>query len=482
MEYKIKPWGHQLIAIDRAKSLDEFALFLDMGTGKTSTAINILRHKMMQEKRAMRTLIFCPVVVCENWRREFKMHSKITGVVVLSGSQAQRVEKFKKETALGSTVFVTNYEALHMENLYKEFMNWRTEILICDESHRAKNPAAKTTKKLINIADFTKYRYILTGTPILNTPMDIWSQFRILDKGESFGSNFFAFRNRWFYDKNAGMPSHKYFPDWKPQPGLDKAFNELIYRKAMRVTKQECMDLPPMLRQKIYVSMDKKQEKIYREMEEDFLTFLDGKAVTASMALTKALRLQQIVSGFVKTVEDKETPFDNNPRLTALGDLLEDLAPAHKVIVWANFRQNYRDIKGLCTSLKLEFAEVHGEVSAKERQVNVDRFQSDPACRIMIANQSAGGEGVNLTAASYCIFYSRDFSLKNDLQAEARNYRGGSEIHEKITRIDLVCRDTIDEHILEALAKKIDISENILSLKDRMKKRESLVSEDDFSQ
>lgn len=482
MEYKIKPWQHQLTAIDRAKSLDEFALFLDMGTGKTSTAINIIRHKMMSEKKKLRTLIICPVVVCENWKREFKAHSKIHGVTVLSGSQKQRIEKFESARKLESHVFITNYEAMHMENLYIEIMKWRPEILVCDEAHRVKNPAAKTTKKIINISDFTKYRYILTGTPILNSPMDIWGQFRVLDKGESFGNNFFVFRNRWFYDKNAGMPTHKYFPDWRPQPGLDKAFNELIYKKAMRVTKLECMDLPPLLKQKVYVPMSKKQEKIYRDMEADFIAFLEGKAITASMALTKALRLQQIVSGFVKTVEDKETPFEDNPRLKALGELLEDLAPAHKVIVWANFKQNYRDIKDLCTNLSLGYSEIHGEVSAKDRQMNVDRFQNDPSCRIMIANQSAGGEGVNLTAASYCIFYSRDFSLKNDLQAEARNYRGGSEVHEKITRIDLVCKDTIDEHILDCLAKKIDIGENILSLKDRMKKRDSLVSEDDFSQ
>ena len=140
-----------------------------------------------------------------------------------------------------------------------------------------------------------------------------------------------------------------------------------------------------------------------------------------------------------------------------------------KVIIWANFRANYGQIGRMLKSMKIDFTELHGEVKAKDRQVNIDRFQNDPKCRAIICNQQAGGVGVNLTAADTAIFYSRNFSLEQDLQAEARNHRGGSEIHKKITRIDLVARDSIDEIILTALRNKLDMAERILELRDKLR-------------
>ena len=116
--------------------------------------------------------------------------------------------------------------------------------------------------------------------------------------------------------------------------------------------------------------------------------------------------------------------------MDALRDLLEDLTPEHKVIVWAVFKQNYRDIAKVCADLKIEYVTLSGEQSTKEKNDAVEKFKTNPDTKVIIANPQAGGVGVNLQEASYSIFYSRNFSLENDLQAEARNYRGGSEIHE----------------------------------------------------
>lgn len=473
MKYLIPPWNHQLEAIGRATAPNsrDFAFLFDMGTGKTSTTINTLRHRYAEAKRIMRTLILCPVVVCVNWKREFKAHSMIGDQVhILAGSQKKRLQQFLSlKDQRPAPIIVTNYEALQMKELLQEILNWRPEVLVCDESQRLKNPQATRTKMATLIADLTQHNYILSGTPILNTPMDIFAQYRILDRGETFGRNFYTFRARYFEDQNSNMPAHIHFPKFKIREGVFAELHEMIYRKGMRVMKNECLDLPDLLKETIEISLSPKQLKHYEEMKEEFITFLDqGDACTAQVAITKALRLQQIVSGYLKTEQGEEVSVEENPRLDALEELLEDIAPHHKVIVWATFHENYAQIAGACQKLKLPYTELHGGVSGKDRQGNIDRFQTDPACRVMIANQGAGGVGVNLTAASYSIFYSRNFSLEQDLQAEARNYRGGSEIHPKITRIDLVAKGTIDEVILEALANKFNLSEQILALRNKL--------------
>jgi SNF2 family DNA or RNA helicase len=477
MDYLIKPWDHQLTCIERAKEMQDFALFFDMGAGKTSTTINILRHKFAHYKRVLRTVIFCPPVVCINWKREFEAHSKIGHLVhVLSGSQKKRIEQFNKlKDNRPSPIFVTNYESLQMEDLMQLIFNWRPEATVWDESQRIKNPQAKRTKIAIRLADLTLHNYILSGTPILNNAMDVWAQFRVLDRGQTFQDHrgkpmaFMHFRAKYFTDKNAGMPSDRHFPKFVLGEGMEDLFHDMIYAKAMRVMKSECLDLPPLVKTRVEVELAPEQKRLYNEMKEHFIAYLEsGEAVTAQVAVTKALRLQQIVSGYCKTEDGVEIQLEHNPRLTALEETLEGLPENSKVIIWSVFQANYREIASVCEKLKLPYRELHGLVPGKDRQKNIDDFNNDPEVRVMIANQGAGGVGVNLIAASYSFFYSRNFSLEQDLQAEARNYRGGSEIHEKVTRVDFVAPGTIDEVIMEALANKVNLAESILALRNRI--------------
>jgi SNF2 family DNA or RNA helicase len=175
----------------------------------------------------------------------------------------------------------------------------------------------------------------------------------------------------------------------------------------------------------------------------------------------------QIVSGFLPLGEDNGREgrierFDGIPRLDALSSLLEAIAEPHKVIVWAVFRADYEAIRGVAKALGYDHVEINGEISAKEKDEAVHRFNHDPSCRLLLGHPASGGVGVNLTAASYSIYYSRNFSLENDIQSEARNYRGGSEVHEKITRYDLIAKGTIDELIARRLAEKQVISQKVL--------------------
>lgn len=464
------PWKHQREGVERALATRDFAFFFEQGTGKSKTTIDTLRNIFAREKRVLRTLILCPVVVCENWRREFYAQSKIGHLIhVLHGPQTKRIEQFKQKSATNPpTIFVTNYESLQMTELIQLMLKWKIEILVCDESQKLKSHDSKRAKMAATISATTAHNFILSGTPILNTPMDVFQQFKIMDRGVTFGKNFWQFRAQYFIDENAGMPSQRHFPDWQLREGMEKELTEKIYAKAMRVLKSECLDLPDLVRVEIPVQLSKEQKRVYEEIKNDFVTFIEDDACTVQLAIVKALRLQQIVSGYIKTDTGDEISLKDNPRLTALEGLLEDIPEPEKVIIWANFKENYRQIAGLLEKMKIGFTELHGGVSGKDRQKNIDAFQRDDKVRAIIANQGAGGVGVNLTAAAYSIFYSRNFSLEADLQAEARNHRGGSEIHQKITRYDIVANGTIDEIVMEALRDKQDLATKILELRGKL--------------
>lgn len=454
---------------------------MEQGTGKTRTCIEILRRKFAKNGRVLRTIIFAPIVVCENWKREFALYSKVNpnDIVVLNQTGAKRVREFIKwagDDLSRNKIFITNYHSTGISELYSLFLKYNFEVIVCDESQKVKNPSGIMAKAVAVLADMTKYNFILSGTPILNSPMDIFMQYRILDKGATFGKNFFSFRHAYCIDKNAARANTQgYFPKWEVREEMFQILHAKIQASSLRVLKSECLDLPPLVRQEIEVELNAQQKRMYSEMKKEYLAFVDDlektdkpRAVTAQIAATKALRLQQIVSGYAQTENDGVIPIKDVPRLSALGELLEELTPQHKVIVWAVFKENYKMIGELCDKLGIKWTELTGENSARRKEENMQTFRTDPKCRVIIANPGAGGVGISLVEASYAIYYSKGFSLEADLQSEARNHRGGSEIHEKITRIDLVARETIDELVNEALAKKQNVSEQILTWKGKL--------------
>lgn len=462
-----KLWQHQVDAIDAARGKDGFAVFYPVGVGKTLAAIKILEERL-EVLGPLKTLIVAPIIVLENWRRELINFSAISpkSVTVLKGSGKKRTKTFaslgpSRENQHGSIV-ILNYESLLIKDLYELLLDWKPDVLILDELHKAKSPKSKRTKALIKLADLTKCKLGLTGTPILNTPMDIFSQFRIIDGGATFGANFFSFRQRYFYDRNAGMASFKHFPNWQLRPGALDTINEKIKPLSIHVKKEDCLDLPPLVRKEIYIDLYKDQKTAYDEMKQDFITYLGSQASSATIALTKALRLQQIISGFLPLEDGSVHVFKKNPKLEALSELLEEAPLYNKCLVWACFKEDIRQITALLDEKKLGYVQITGDTSYDEKMAGLERFTTDRSCRVFVGHPRAGGIGINLTDADLSIFYSRSFSLEDDLQAEGRNYRGGSEVHQKITRIDLVAKGTIDELILKALASKQQISDRVL--------------------
>lgn len=460
------------LRVTQARTLDRFAyeeeagLFHEMGTGKTTEAIALLRAKFNMAKSVTPTLIISPVATLYNWLNEFKINSPpqvVKSVAVLEGSQVDRIDKLTDET---KKIFVTNPEFLDMDVAHKLLMRRGIENLIVDECDVFKNHKGTRLQPLVSIADKTKFRVIMSGTPILNSYMDLWAQFRILDLGKTFGQSFYVYRNQYFKDENLrwkGQPG--YFPKWVPKSDeIGKEISALIEKKCSRLKKEDCLDLPPLVQMTEHVDMAPDQRKAYESMEAELIAEVSQGVCSATNALTRVLRMQQILSGFIQT-DNGIQHFKKVPRLDRLEELLGQLTPNHKVVVWAIHSANYERIREIAKKLKLNLAEVTGESS--DRYGQMARFQEDPACRMMLSNPAAGGVGVNFTASSYSLYYSYGYSLRHWLQSLARNHRGGSEIHEKITALALTTRGSIDEGILAALTRKEEFAEDVL---DRVRK------------
>lgn len=455
-------WQHQENAVKRFEDYDHCALLWDMGTGKTRTAVEWLRNKIHKTAftNEFKVLIISPKVTLWNWKSELEPASTTFMVGVVDGTEKKKIEIIKAHP-----IVVMNPECLNSSKILDTMKNCKFQYLIVDESHRFKNPKSKRLKALLSISDAIPYRMILTGTPILANYLDIWAQWRIMDGGVDLGKNFYVFREKYFRDKNVGFKGRPaYYPMYIVKPESARELSQIMDRKASRIKKEECLSLPDLVFQTESVEMGKEQAKAYSDMEKTLVAAVKAGECTATNALTQVLRMLQILSGYIKT--DEETYlFPENPRLDRLKELLEDLTPTSKMIVWSSFQENYFAISALCTSLGIQYAELTG--LTKEKAAEIDKFQKDPKVRVIIANPAAGGIGVNLTEASYAVYFSRSFSLGDRLQSEARCYRHGSQKHSKITIIDLIVKDTLDEEVLSALKRKESVSDTIL---DRLKK------------
>lgn len=470
MRYKIEPYQWQHKAIEMSKNLQHMALLADMGTGKSGALVNILRYKYGMNKRVMKTLILSPLVTLFNWKDEFYKHSYIKSELIhpIFGTTTQKVKKIQKALANDeNSILIMNYEAMISPKVVEELIKWGIEILVMDESHYCKSHKSKRSKAIYNISIGCKHKYIMTGTPMTNNVSDLFMQYKIMDGGDTFGDNFYVFQRLYMRDANqAWSHSQKHFPKWVVREDKLEEIYAKVYSKAIRVTKDETLDLPPLIEETYKVPLSPKQKKYYDNMERDFLTFIEegeqkGIAV-AQLAITKALRLQQIVTGFITDDDKNLIEIQDNPRLKAMEELVSALHEKHKVILWCSFKHNYKQLGDLMTKMKIKHKFITGDMNLKEKRDAMESFNNDEDTRVIICNRRAGGIGVNLVAASYSIVYSRNFSLEEELQSRDRNYRGGSQIHDRIVRINLCAEDTTDERITEALLAKKKVSDNIL--------------------
>lgn len=455
---------------ERFKDQPCAGLFMDVGTGKSTVLANLVRYKMNTEREILRTVIFCPIVMTKTWKDELLASTNIPAemIGVICGDKNKRLKLLNNDKI---KVVLINYEATRSEEIDRVLNEFKPEIVVLDESQMIKSRTSKTYKKIMKLSKHAKFKYILTATPIGNNAEDVWAQLMFLDAGETYGSRFYDFKGKYFINKNEGWTSANAFPSWSFNESLIGEFKERLTRNTITLEAKDCLDLPELVTAQIKVEMSPEQAKHYKEIKNDLITFIDenraeGGVMVVKNALTKLLRLNGIISGFMTLEDGTIFRFKQNPRIDALMGAVEGMAP-HKVLIFAVFSANYEDIRKGLEKRKIEFVEITGEVSTKKKHDAVDKINDmSNKCRVCLIHPKSGGAGITLTAAKYSIFYSRGFSVTNDIQSRGRNYRVGSiDLHDTIFHYDIVTPETIDETILYSLMHKKKFASDLLTIK-----------------
>ena len=465
-KFKTKPYAHQLTALEKSWNKENFAYFMEMGTGKTKVLIDNLA--MLYDKgKVDSALIIAPKGVVKTWyEQELPTHlpDHIENVSVLwqpniTKTQQEKLDSlFEIDSALH--ILIMNVEALSTEKGVKfatKFINSHKAMMAIDESTTIKTPTARRTKNIIKIGLDAKYKRIMTGSPITKNPLDLYTQCEFLDPWLLDFASYYAFRNRYAEMKTMHLRGRSI-------QVVDKFQNlgelsDIVKQFSYRVLKEDCLDLPPKVFIKRHVTLTPDQKRVYEQMKEQAIAHLNGKVTTTMTVLTQLMRLHQITCGYVAADDGTTQQVDSN-RLNELMSILEDTEG--KVIIWANYQLSVGEIIQKIIKVYGPDSYVHyyGLTPQEDRQDFIRKFQNDPKCRFIIGTPQTGGYGITLTEANTVIYYSNGYDLEKRLQSEDRAHRIGQK--KTVTYIDLIAEDTIDEKIVEALRKKIDIASQVM--------------------
>ena len=419
-----------------------------------------------------------------------------------------RAETYKQ--ASGEDVWDIEVEDVH---------HFFAEGVLVHNSQRIKNPKAQRTKQLLKLRPYSSVRSILSGTPILRSPWDAFSQFSFLDPSIVRTESYTAFKAQFaeLIPHDHGLMRHiemrltpalmqRFLPrcggnreraaaivkehmrKFGPQivardeiTGLPKWRNldkleALLAPYSFRVLKKDCLDLPEKIYSQRSYTMTPRQREIYDKMEQQFRLMLDSGEETAFARIATLNKLCQICSGYVivpgTAVEQRIFPADKNPKLDILMEEIESCIEAgEQVIVWAAFKVELRDIAEACRKREWTFVEYHGDIGSRVvRSANIDAFESG-AARIFISQPAAGGTGLTLVAPNSVassmtvIYYSNTNKLEDRMQSEDRAHRIGQE--KSVRYLDIQAEASIEIQITENLLNKKDIADIVTGDKRR---------------
>lgn len=467
--YKMKtePWEHQLKALDYLMVRKFGALYTDMGSGKTKVAIDLIVNKGFNF-----TVICGTKKSCDVWEREFQKHCdtlkrKICVFKGVKYSAVDKVTKLKEKLRSAAIsgqkmVFIINYDSVWRKPFSEYLIKQNIDCVICDESHRIKSPGSKCSWYLARLGQKVPYRYLMTGTPTTETPMDVYAQYRFLQP-KIFGTRFDEFRDRY---ENVDVVATTYagyrvLHKKQPYKNLDE-LKEKMYSCAFYITPK--IKLPPQTFITYEFEPSKKLIEIYKEVKKEGVYEDEDGVLEINNALVGVLRRQQILSGCLP-MEDEDftehfTKIVDNTRQKAFMELLEDIPKCEPVVVFAKFRHDFDCIRDACKKLNRGYAEISGERDDEQS------WQEGKA-HVLAVHYSSGSESIDLTKARYCIYYSLCHSYGLYRQSLKRIHRPGQT--RPVTYYSIVCKmpkiKTIDEQILAALKNKQDVAEYLLKNK-----------------
>ena len=466
-KFKTKPYEHQLKALKKSHNKELFAYFMEMGTGKSKVLIDNV--SMLYDKGKINGfLLVAPKGVYKNWfDSEIPTHmvDHVEKKMVLWQANITKSQQQKLDTLFEPGedlhILIMNVDAFSTSKgveFAAKFLRCHRTMMAIDESTTIKNPDAKRSKHICSLGQYAKYKRILTGSPVTKSPLDLYKQCEFLGEGLLDFTSYYAFRTRYAILKTMNFGSHS-----AKVPVGYKNLQELSDKIALfsdRVLKEDCLDLPDYTYQKRIIQLSKEQQKIYDQMKNVALAQMDGKLMTTSTALVQLMRLQQITCGHFKA-DDGTLKIIKNERVNALMDILEEVEG--KAIIWAHWRH---DIDSIVKAIEKEYdpgsvMTYYGSTSTEDRAKAIKAIQ-DPKSKVrfLVGTPQTGGYGITLTEANVMIYYSNGYDLEKRTQSEARINRIGQK--RKMTYIDIICEKTVDERIVKALRKKINIASEVM--------------------
>lgn len=397
-----------------------------------------------------RVLVVAPLSIVGVWEEEFRKFADFDyTLAVLGGSSARKIDTLRHLKGTLLQIAVVNYESAW--RLEKNIAAWNPDLIIADESHKIKTHNANASKAMHRLGARAGYRIMLTGTPVTNKAIDIFSQYKFLNPAV-FGNSFYSWRNRYFDMSGYGNYT----------PTLKKSMEDELTRKmhsiAFRATKADCLDLPETADIIRYVDLEPSAAKLYRDLVRDSYAELGNGEVTATNILTRLLRLSQLTGGFLGGDEGNVTKI-SDAKFDAIDDIIDEAVNEDKkIVVIARFVAEIKAIQKLLESKKLRYSVVMGEIRNREKQIT--EFQNNPDVKVFIGQIATAGLGITLTAASTMIFYSLDYSMANFEQAKARIHRVGQ--NQNCTYIYLTARGTVDEKVLQTLRDKAELAKTLV--------------------
>ena len=461
------PYEHQLTALRKGWNLDEFAYFMDMGTGKSKVLID--NFSVLYDKGYIGgVLIIAPKGVYRNWSsNEIPTHMPEHVLADICIWQPNHTQKFlttwKKlfEDNYNLKIFLMNIEAFSTRKgveVAEKFLLAHSTLMAIDESTTIKSKNAKRTKSIVKLGKMAKYRRIMTGSPITKSPMDLYTQCEFLNPELLGHKSFYSFQYEYAIIKRRNLGSYS-FNQIVGYKNL-KELNGLLDNFSYRVRKQDCLDLPDKVYTKRVVELTPEQAKMYSDLKKIALGICEEGTVTPTTILTQLLRLQQVCSGHVK-LDDGTIKTFSSAKIKELEAVVEEIDG--KAIIWANFTHDIESIVKLLTNMYGEDSVVsyYGATSTDQRDYAMSSFQNpDSPVRFFVGQPRTGGYGLTLTQASTVIYYSNSYDLEVRLQSEDRAHRIGQV--NKVTYIDIIAEKTVDEKVLQALRSKIDIASVVL--------------------
>jgi hypothetical protein len=492
--YKTKPWDHQDREFLKSRDLFAYALFWEQGTGKTKTALDTAAYLWSKGKIRGLLVIAYPNGVHENWtRKEVPEHlpdwCERIAVAWDSTKGEKPLEVLYQANLDGDSrlrILTINVEALSTkrgEEVCRRFLMAFPSLVVVDESSSIKKISAQRSKAIIRLGGYAPYRRIMTGTA--GGPLNLFSQFLYLDEDILGFSSYYSYRAR--YAVLRALPTKTDHGGRPIQIVVNYQHTDELRAKiaphSSRILKKDCLDLPP----KVYlppleVKLTPQQKALYNQFTEELMAEFNGRIITAELAITRMLRHHQVVCGFMPpaNVDDMGEPIEGgNPRLDVLMKYVDTCIPWDdelkrfdaeldtKMIVWANYRYNIREITQAMTEkygagVAIPFS---GNTPSKLRYSLVERFQ-DPHSKVkFFVGNKALAYGWTLTLGRYNAYYSNNFDLEVRLQSEDRTHRGGQD--QSVSYMDLIARRTIDETIIKRLTTNFRLAGEVMGDEER---------------